>query len=131
MQLASEVEELGVPMTASTITKIEKQGRRVTVDELVALAAALDVSPVTLMLPAVDPGGAVPLTAELAAPSWKQAWRWMHGAAPLPGSRFNPFQWLAANQPYLDERDYGRMVFSQPAALPDDFEGGDDDGGGG
>ncbi|MFE6623251.1 helix-turn-helix domain-containing protein [Streptomyces sp. NPDC057740] len=102
--LAEHVSQLGVPMTASTVTKIETQQRRVTVDELVAFAAALNVSPVTLMLPASDEGR-VPLADGLTA-NWYNAWTWMHGVAPLvdPSAKtFRPvsLQWLAINQPYL------------------------------
>ena len=40
-QLAERVTTLGRPMYANTITKIEKRQRRVDVDDLTALAAAL------------------------------------------------------------------------------------------
>jgi transcriptional regulator with XRE-family HTH domain len=116
-QLASEVSDLGVPMTASTVTKIEKQGRRVTVDELVALAAALGVSPVTLMLPARD-AGPVRLADKLTAQRWSTAWRWMHGEVPFIARKWVDvapwLSWLAANRPYLSEEDMQRMVLAQP-----------------
>jgi len=51
-RLAQAVSDQGVPMTATTVTKIEKQMRRTTVDELVALAAALGLRPGALLLPA-------------------------------------------------------------------------------
>ncbi|MBT2401268.1 helix-turn-helix transcriptional regulator [Streptomyces sp. ISL-100] len=133
-QLAADVKRLGVPMSASTITKIEKQGRRVTVDELVALAAALDVSPVTLMLPAADPGGSVMLTPRLRAYGWGGAWRWMHGDDPLVVDGIEGaghFQWLAANHPYMTKEMIkemiDRIVFSQPATTTE-IVGDEDDG---
>lgn len=43
-RLAERVTELGRPMYANTITKIEKQQRRVDVDDLAALASALGVT---------------------------------------------------------------------------------------
>jgi transcriptional regulator with XRE-family HTH domain len=48
-QLAESVSGLGRPMYANTITKIEKLQRRVDVDDLVALAAALGVTPAQLL----------------------------------------------------------------------------------
>ncbi|MDP9397689.1 MAG: helix-turn-helix domain-containing protein [Actinomycetota bacterium] len=61
-QLADRVTELGVPMWQTTIAKIERpdgpdaqgrfiRSRDVDVSELVALALALDVSPLRLLLP--------------------------------------------------------------------------------
>lgn len=48
-RLARTVSDLGIPMSASAVTKIEKQDRRMTVDELVAFAEALGV-PVLVLL---------------------------------------------------------------------------------
>lgn len=54
--LAERVSARGVPMSPTTVTKIEKTSRRVTVDELAALADALDVAPASLLLaPGSDP----------------------------------------------------------------------------
>jgi hypothetical protein len=50
--LAKRVEELqGFPMHPTTITKIEKGDRKVTVDEWLTFAAALNVPPALLLLP--------------------------------------------------------------------------------
>jgi transcriptional regulator with XRE-family HTH domain len=51
--LAAAVTAAGRPMSASVLGKIESAARRVDVDDLVALAAALDVEPAQLL-----PGGA-------------------------------------------------------------------------
>jgi transcriptional regulator with XRE-family HTH domain len=53
--LAARVTEAGRPMSASVLGKVEAGARRVDVDDLVALAAALEVSPAQL-LPGVDDG---------------------------------------------------------------------------
>lgn len=102
-RLAEEVRQLGVEMTASTVTKIEKHSRRITVDELVAFAAVLDVSPVSLMLPA-GKTERVQLAEGLAVP-WERAWRWAHGEQALPkGGRSTAAertQWLDSNRPYM------------------------------
>ena len=53
-QLAERVSGLGRPMYATTITKVEKLWRRVDVDDLVALATALGVTPAQLLEPPTD-----------------------------------------------------------------------------
>lgn len=54
--LADRVTEAGRPMSASILSKIEGGRRRLDVDDLVALAAALDVNPSLLLLtPSVEP----------------------------------------------------------------------------
>lgn len=55
-ELAERVTVVGRPMSSSLISKIESGARRVDVDDLVALAAALEVSPALLVLAA--PAGA-------------------------------------------------------------------------
>lgn len=51
-ELSARLEALGRPILPSGITKIEQGSRRVDVDDLVALAQALEVSPMRLLLPA-------------------------------------------------------------------------------
>ncbi|OKH71949.1 hypothetical protein EB73_09730 [Mycobacterium sp. SWH-M3] len=53
-KLAESLKEQGVAMSGSGITEIEKGRRVVNVDQLTALAAALGVSPLTLLLPHTD-----------------------------------------------------------------------------
>ncbi|QHC26251.1 helix-turn-helix domain-containing protein [Streptomyces sp. GS7] len=48
-QLAARATELGRPMTVTTISRIERRRRRCDVDDLVAIAAALGVSPLALL----------------------------------------------------------------------------------
>ncbi|WP_336246804.1 helix-turn-helix transcriptional regulator [Streptomyces cupreus] len=111
-ELARRVtDEFGRPMTASIISKIEKGDRRVDVDDLVALAAALGVSPVTLMLPDRDSGEPVLITSERSVP-WEQAWRWATGESPLPGSDLSAQAFLGANRPYEESvsREAKRFV---------------------
>ena len=66
--LAARMAEVGRPLNHSALDKIEKGDRRVDVDDLMALAAALDVSPATLLMPDVTP---VPVDGELSyRPEW-------------------------------------------------------------
>jgi transcriptional regulator with XRE-family HTH domain len=48
--------EVGRPLTHSAVDQIEKGARRVDVDDLMALAAALNVSPITLLMPETSTG---------------------------------------------------------------------------
>lgn len=82
-ELSERLGELGRPMLPSAISKIEGRDRSVDVDDLVALAVALRVSPSRLLLP--DRGGdaEVALTPSRSAPAFL-AWEWANAFAPLP-----------------------------------------------
>ena len=73
--LSELLRECGRPILASGILKIEHQKRRVDVDDLMALAIALDVTPIALLLGQVDGGAEVELTPTLTKPT-DDAWRW-------------------------------------------------------
>ncbi|SIG65875.1 Putative regulator or DNA-binding protein [Mycobacteroides abscessus subsp. abscessus] len=55
-ELAAGLKEQGVPMSGSGITDIEHGRRQVNVDQLTCLAAALGVSPMTLLMPLPEDG---------------------------------------------------------------------------
>ncbi|WP_435610021.1 helix-turn-helix domain-containing protein [Streptomyces sp. C10-9-1] len=83
-QLSSALIESGRPIGPSAVAKIERQERQVTVDELIALALALGVSPSALLMPFVEAehdlvevsGGGGPVPAG-------DAWAWADGRRPL------------------------------------------------
>ena len=85
-ELARRLAALGHPILDTGILKIEKGGRRVDVDDLVALALALDTTPNRLLLPHMD----IPdVTADCAlTPSVtrdpREIWAWATGETP-PG----------------------------------------------
>ena len=89
-QLAEKCVDVGAPqLTLAALTNIEtgrpdSQGRRrrdVTVEELIALAAALKIHPVDLMVPGDAPDDEpYPLTAELSTPA-AVAREWISGRA--------------------------------------------------
>lgn len=80
--LSERLKELGLQLLPSGVTKIEKQERRVSVAELVALAVALEVSPVRLLLPAGRTNNDMLVTPNMSAP-WAAVWRWAVGDQPL------------------------------------------------
>jgi len=86
-QLADRLERIGRPIPTLGLSRIEKGNRRVDVDDLVALAIALDVSPGALLLPR-DPGipdedDEVKLTENLHLSGFA-ARQWMAGHTQLP-----------------------------------------------
>ncbi|MEU2311200.1 helix-turn-helix domain-containing protein [Streptomyces albidoflavus] len=121
-ELSSRLKLLGRPILPSGITKIEQGQRRVDVDDLVALAIALKVTPNRLLFgkPPVDPeaypsedsdyeglyevaadGIFLRLAPELALDAWA-TWEWAVGDEPL-GSAWK----ISAGEGYglgLDER---------------------------
>ncbi|HET6918356.1 MAG TPA: helix-turn-helix transcriptional regulator [Jiangellaceae bacterium] len=90
--LAARLRELGRPILPSGLSKLELGERRIDVDDLVALALALDVAPAALLLPTEHWPGMneeVALTPARSA-SWGGAWRWANGEQPLTDEPFDP-----------------------------------------
>lgn len=81
--LSGALEKAGRPITASAVAKIERQQRQVSVDDLMALAIVLKVSPSALLLPLDDnPNKRHGITGGGEAPA-DVAWDWMDGQRPL------------------------------------------------
>lgn len=81
--VSDRLAELGRVVHPSAITRIEGRGRRVDVDDLVALALALDSTPNRLMLNERGPCALTPVIARAS----KDAWRWAADAGA-------PFGWV-------------------------------------
>jgi transcriptional regulator with XRE-family HTH domain len=81
--LADRLERLGHPVLASGLSKIELGDRRADVDDLMALAIALDVAPNRLLLTGKASDEKISLTPEAEA-NQRTAWRWATGDAALP-----------------------------------------------
>ncbi|MFD8739391.1 helix-turn-helix domain-containing protein [Streptomyces sp. NPDC059618] len=80
-QLRDKMEQLGRPLPATAVIKTEQGDRRVDVDDLVAFALALNVSPLALLLPPEWSDRQIHLTPELAVRA-RTAWQWGEGRAP-------------------------------------------------
>jgi transcriptional regulator with XRE-family HTH domain len=108
--LSARLGELGRPILASGVHKIEQGQRRVDSDELVALSLALDATPSRLLLTGeAGTEDLVPLAQGVAVPS-EAAWRWACGEyqlfpldAPTPMREVLAFR--RANRPH--NRGYG------------------------
>ncbi|SEF37695.1 Helix-turn-helix domain-containing protein [Amycolatopsis pretoriensis] len=81
--LAAKLKALERPVLISALSRIEKGQRRVDVDDLVALALALGVSPNHLLLPA-QPGQDLVKLAPDVTMTAGSAWRWATRDAPVP-----------------------------------------------
>ncbi len=82
-ELAADTEAVGRRMHQTTIARTENAQRDVSVEELVALALALNVSPTNLLLPA-DGDELVAVTPELhVEPLWVRMWFYGQLALPL------------------------------------------------
>jgi transcriptional regulator with XRE-family HTH domain len=102
--LANKLAEAGRPLGHSAVDQIEKGTRRVDVDDLIALAAALDVSPITLLVPLV-PG--VDNSAEMLSVandnlSVSRLWLWLRADAALPGFTGSQRRFFADSRPDWD-----------------------------
>ena len=82
----------------SRSARASKRPRPVTVDELLALAAALNCPPVSLLVPPDDPGGPYAVTPAMTESRFS-ARAWIRGAGPLLGDEDNPNE-------YDDPREY-------------------------
>lgn len=83
-RLAEKLNHHGVAWNRTTVAKFETGGRvSITVQELLALAQALQVPPVWLLIDPASSEG-VPLSAEFEPDAWS-ALLWTIGRQPLPG----------------------------------------------
>jgi transcriptional regulator with XRE-family HTH domain len=96
----------GTQWKQPTIAKVESGKREVTVEELVALAFALGVSPAALMLPA-DDEALVRLTPNTVAGAGSVL-SWIRGTSPMGGTRIGETQSVDNVRFYEDERTDGQ-----------------------
>lgn len=80
--LARLLDTVGRPITSSALSRVEQGERRVDVDDLVALAVALDVTPNHLLLTEDASDELVELTPAVTA-TRERAWQWASGDLPL------------------------------------------------
>ncbi|MEV6524948.1 helix-turn-helix transcriptional regulator [Longispora sp. NPDC051575] len=83
--LGERLAGVGRPIGEAVLSKVELGGRRVDVDDLVAFAAALGVSPNRLLLPPEGSDEPVDLTSTVTVSS-RTAWQWASGERPLTES---------------------------------------------
>jgi len=85
-ELSRQLLKAGRVIPPLGLSRIEAGLRKVDSDDLVCLAIALGVSPITLLLPAGgDPEAEVQITAAQKTQA-KRAWHWLSASYPLAGS---------------------------------------------
>src|SRR6478752_7585543 len=83
-RVQQRLRDLGREYMTSTLSQIENGGRRVDVDDLVALAAALGVAPVTLLMPTTHEADEfVTTTASVDPVPAYRLWWWLRTEHPL------------------------------------------------
>ncbi len=89
VDLSARLAELGRSIPTLGLRKIVAETRRVDADDLVALAVALGVSPVTLLMPGVAADDVV----TVAQAEFKAAtlWEWLIAEWPFPGQGITEF----------------------------------------
>lgn len=110
-QLSAALGELGRPLLPSAIAKVEAGERRVDVDDLVALAAALNVSVGRLLMPPVDEDDEVTVTPNKTVAGWA-FWQWLEGAYALPDDVAGTLD-PARDVAYQDERPMWVRLFER------------------
>ncbi|MGW1154470.1 helix-turn-helix domain-containing protein [Streptomyces rubiginosohelvolus] len=101
--LSERLRAAGRPISPSAIGKTERGERQVSVDELVAFAAALESTPSALLLPLDDhPDTSVEITGVGTVPA-NVAWDWIDGKRPL----------VVPDDPACTER-YLHAIYSRP-----------------
>lgn len=85
-ELSDRVAELGRTIPPLGVSRIEAGTRRVDADDLVALAAALNVSPLSLLLPADEGRDPYISLTDRVAVTLSRAWRWARGESALPST---------------------------------------------
>lgn len=127
-ELAEELDGIGWPMDRTAVAKIETGARNVSVEDLLALAAALGVEPSALLLPRDDYAD-ISVTPVLNAPAWRVR-AWMHGYQPVTNwddeieTRFfneeiSDQEWLARRERVVGQLRWSAFQVEQAAAQPD------------
>lgn len=104
-------------MTRQIVSKTEEADRRIDVDDLVALAVALDTTPNRLLLPGdADDAEPVELTPEVRV-SALDAWKWAVGDEPLPAGCAPPGRQILIR----DDRERVFTRENQPHNTPEPY----------
>lgn len=99
-ELSRRLKEIGQPIPDTGITKTEQGTRRVDVDDLVAIALALAVTPNTLLLPEVGYVGSTDIhhVTPVVEGTAGEAWMWAQGEMPLPLLVDGGWSWLGRDE---------------------------------
>ncbi len=119
-ELADRVKELGLPLSASGISDVENAARKVSVDELLIFAIALNTSVIDLLTPADGSALTVAAGVDPLPPSWLE--KWLSGMTPWPPDQANKdytdqFFGAASEARQLRQRTDARPEMAEISAL--------------
>lgn len=98
--LSRRLDKLGRDIPPLALRRIEEGARRVDTDDLVALAVALGVSPITLIMPHTENSqDEVEVTRENKSVSALALWRWLLAELPMQGDKRIPLAFQIAARP--------------------------------
>jgi transcriptional regulator with XRE-family HTH domain len=99
--LSTKLGEVGRQLTHSAVDQIERGRRRVDVDDLMALAAALDTSPAILLMPVGEEDDEAVATGHQDKLTCGRAWDWITGRRPPRDTAgAGLLGWLARSRPH-------------------------------
>lgn len=133
-ELSRMLDRTGRDIPPLGLRRIEAGDRRVDVDDLVALAVVLGVSPATLLMPPVEQPDATVTVTGAGEMQADRLWQWLTAYNPLTGGRASQLAefWVQAWPRWeLDDDRHGvresrrRLVLRHPAHRPSK---GSDDG---
>jgi transcriptional regulator with XRE-family HTH domain len=117
-QLSERLGQLGRPIPIASVGKIETGDRKVEIDDFMAIAVALDVSPLALLLPETRRPNEQVIATGVTSDA-VDLWLWGAGVAPLDAEddgkfagRSMPF-WFGTNAGFFDPRT-GRIADEPP-----------------
>lgn len=107
-QLSRRLTRNGRDIPTLGLRRIESCQRHVDVDDLVALAVALEVSPITLLMPpGVTAGDNVLLTGYPDSVVAERAWQWLAASYPLAGAVMT---FYSTALPHWERRDMEERI---------------------
>ena len=131
VELSKRLAAAGRPFGLSTLSEIESGRRRVDVDDLMAFAVALDVSPVTLLSPMAElPDEPVTFTGAPVGVTVKTMRAWLRGQHSLDSTRDEysntELEWVIRSNPGMSVfnvgvmRDAAEMIDQNPEWITGD-----------
>lgn len=81
--LSARLGQSGLRLSASSVSEVENAGRKVSVDELLIIAIALNTSIIDLIMPA-DDDGPLPIASGIPPLSTEELYWWLRGDHPWP-----------------------------------------------
>lgn len=109
-ELSARLEQLGRPIPPLGIRRIESGDRRVDVDDLVALAVALGVTPATLLMPAAEDRKDSVTGTGTGEQRAERLWNWLVAENPLSGGTRSVVEFWIASWPVWEQDNMAREV---------------------